>query len=67
MPSTSFFVASLVPLVALLYLQWSKGFFSDLISGQNAVLLPRSKTPIVMAAVPAFRSVTFDLLSLHSY
>jgi hypothetical protein len=59
--STLLNVAWIVSIAYLIHLQWSTRF------SQNAVLLPRSKTPIVMAAIPAFRSVNFDLLGPHTY
>lgn len=76
MPSRSLLLAGLVPLIALLYSQFSNVALWDLARGKNASILSRSKTPIVMASTPAFRSVLLcqcnaknanTCLSLHSH
>ena len=54
MPSIALVLASILPLIALLYTQFSTGLISDLISGKDVV---RAKTPIVMASTPHFRLV----------
>ncbi|KAF2623679.1 glycosyltransferase family 1 protein [Macroventuria anomochaeta] len=50
MPSRSLLLVGLLPLIALFYVQYSNVFLSS----KNVVPLSRSKTPIVMASIPAF-------------
>jgi hypothetical protein len=57
MPSRSLLLAGLVPLIALLYAQFFNPSLLDVFRSKNAPVLPRSKTPIVMASTPAFRSI----------
>ncbi|KAJ8109797.1 hypothetical protein OPT61_g7195 [Boeremia exigua] len=53
MPSRAVLLAGLLPLLAILYTQYST-ILSALVPGKYAPSLPRSRTPIVMASTPAF-------------
>ncbi|KAH5543326.1 hypothetical protein HBI51_029340 [Parastagonospora nodorum] len=57
MPSRSLLLAGLVPLIALLYAQFFNPSLLDFLRSKNAPVLPRSKTPIVMASTPAFSHI----------
>ena len=58
MLSRSLLLAGLLPLVALLYLQWSSVLSLASFSSRDATAVDRSKTPIIMASTPAFSYAT---------
>jgi hypothetical protein len=57
MPARSLLLAGLVPILALVYLQFSNLALVDLFRGKSVTDVSRSKTPIIMASTPAFRLV----------
>jgi hypothetical protein len=65
MPSRSLLLAGLLPLITLLCFQYSSVIIPALISSKNAIFMPRSKTPIIMASTPAFRSVVDQQMALN--